>query len=252
MPHPRHRPRATILAIDDNPEALDLITRTLHREGYRVLTATSGDAGIAIARNHRPDVITLDVMMPHMNGWQVLAALKAEPSMNGIPVVLISVVENREIGLALGATECFTKPVDWQRLDATLTRLTRHQSPETILVVEDDENASDLSQRLLEREGWIVETARNGKEAVERLRKRIPALIVLDLMMPVMDGFSLAEYLQATPEYRDIPVVVLSCRSLSPEDHQRLNGRVREILEKGSPRSDLLAAVERLTAARQV
>jgi CheY-like chemotaxis protein len=245
-------PRATILAIDDNPEALDLITRTLHREGYRVLTATSGDAGIAIARNHRPDVITLDVMMPHMNGWQVLAALKAEPSLNGIPVVLISVVENREIGLALGATECFTKPVDWQRLDATLTRLTRHQSPETILVVEDDENASDLSQRLLEREGWIVETARNGQEAVARLRKHIPALIVLDLMMPVMDGFSLAEHLQATPEFRDIPVVVLSCRSLSPEDHQRLNGRVREILEKGSPRSDLLAAVERLTAARQV
>jgi signal transduction histidine kinase/CheY-like chemotaxis protein len=240
-------PRATLLAIDDNPEALDLITRTLQREGYRVLTATSGDAGITIARSQRPDAITLDVMMPHMNGWQVLATLKAEPSLNAIPVILISVVENREIGLALGATDCFTKPVDWQRLDATLTRLTRHQAPETILVVEDDENASDLSQRLLEREGWTVETVRNGQEAMAHLRKRLPALIVLDLMMPVMDGFTLAEHLQASPEYRDIPVIVLSSRSLTSEDHQRLNGRVREILAKGSPRSDLLAAVERLT-----
>ena len=240
--------RPTILAIEDNPEALELIARFLAKEGYRVLTATSGDTGLSLARKHRPDVITLDVMMPQMNGWQVLAALKADPQVASIPVILLSVVENKEIGLALGATDCLTKPIDWGRLDGLLERLTARAVPESILVVEDDPDSSELARRLLERDGWQVQVARDGAEAMEQVRRQRPALIVLDLMMPVMDGFSFTENLRAVPKYSDIPIIVLTCKTLTPQEYRRLNSRVEEVLTKGGyNRADLLDMIHRLT-----
>jgi CheY-like chemotaxis protein len=121
--------RGRVLAIDDNREALEIIQRGLAREGYWVMTALSGEDGLMMARRERPDVITLDVMMPSMNGWDVLTAIKADPSIADIPVVLLSVVENREIGMALGAAECLTKPIDWLKLDALLAHLTAHREP---------------------------------------------------------------------------------------------------------------------------
>lgn len=241
--------RGTILAIDDNIEALDLIQRSLSRDGYRVVTCSSGEAGIALARSVKPDVITLDVMMPQMNGWQVLAALKADKELAEIPVVLLSVVENKEIGMALGATDCLTKPIDWNRLDVLLERLTESESPAPILVVEDDSASSELVRRLLERDGWTVDVAANGEDALRKVRLRRPALVVLDLMMPVMDGFTFSDQLRAEPGCKDIPVVVLTSKSLTPDDHKRLNGHVADILTKGAyHRGDLLQIVRRLTA----
>ena len=242
--------RGTILAIDDNIEALDLIQRSLSRDGYRVGTGSSGEAGIALARTVKPDVITLDVMMPQMNGWQVLAALKADTVLAEIPVVMLSVVENKEIGMALGATDCLTKPIDWNRLDTLLERLTECETPAPILVVEDDTASSELVRRLLERDGWTVDVAANGEAALQQVRQRRPALVVLDLMMPVMDGFTFADQLRAEPGCDDIPVVVLTSKSLTPDDHKRLNGHVADILTKGAyQRGDLLQLVRKLTAA---
>ncbi len=242
--------RGRILAIDDNREALDIIQRGLVREGYEVITASSGEAGLALARTEAPDVITLDVMMPQLNGWDVLAALKADPQTAEIPVVLLSVVENREIGRARGAVECLTKPIDWNRLDALMNRLTTDSDTPHVLVVEDDPASSDLVRRLFERNGIPVELATNGAEGLARLRERRPALVLLDLMMPVMDGFSFADQLRAMPEYEDLPVIVLTSKSLTPDDHRRLNGQVTEILTKSAyKRADLLSLVQRLTSS---
>ncbi|MFM7188521.1 MAG: response regulator [Armatimonadota bacterium] len=241
--------RGTILAIDDNFEALDLIQRSLSRDGYHVVTCSSGEAGLAIARTVLPDVITLDVMMPQMNGWQVLAAIKADTKLAEIPVVLLSVEENKEIGMALGATDCLTKPIDWNRLDTLLERLTEAETPAPILVVEDDTASSELVRRLLERDGWTVKVAENGEDALRQVRQRRPALVVLDLMMPVMDGFTFSDQLRAEPGCEDIPVVVLTSKSLTPDDHKRLNGHVADILTKGAyQRGDLLHIVRKLTA----
>ncbi len=245
-----HGHRGTILAIDDNVEALDLIQRSLSRDGYRVVTCSSGEAGLALARTVRPDVITLDVMMPTMNGWQVLAALKADVDLAPIPVVLLSVVENKEFGLALGATDCLTKPIDWSRLDTLLERLTGSDGPAPILVVEDDPESSELVRRLFERDGWTVDVAANGEDALRQIRHRRPALVVLDLMMPVMDGFTFSERLRAEPGCEDIPIIVLTSKSLTPDEHRRLNGHVADILTKGAyRRGDLLEMVRKLTAA---
>ena len=246
-----HGHRGTILAIDDNIEALDLIQRSLSRDGYRVVTCSSGEAGLSLARTVKPDVITLDVMMPQMNGWQVLAALKADATLAEIPVVLLSVVENKEIGLALGATDCLTKPIDWNRLDTLLERLTESDTPAPILVVEDDTASSELVRRLLERDGWTVDVAANGEDAMRQIRNRRPALVVLDLMMPVMDGFTFSDQLRAEPGCADIPVVVLTSKSLTPDDHKRLNGHVADILTKGAyQRGDLLQLVRKLTTGQ--
>jgi len=242
--------RGRVLAIDDNREALELIQRGLVREGYEVITAGGGEAGLAVARTEKPDVITLDVMMPHLNGWDVLAALKADPVTAEIPVVLLSVVQNREIGLARGAVECLTKPIDWNRLDALMSRLTADGDAPHVLVVEDDPASSDLVRRLFERNGIRVEVAANGAEGMARLRERRPAAILLDLMMPVMDGFTFADQLRAMPEFADLPVIVLTSKSLTPDDHRRLNGQVTEILTKSAyKRADLLSLVRQLTGA---
>jgi CheY-like chemotaxis protein len=163
---------------------------------------------------------------------------------------MLSVVENKEIGMALGATDCLTKPIDWNRLDTLLERLTECETPAPILVVEDDTASSELVRRLLERDGWTVDVAANGEAALQQIRQRRPALVVLDLMMPVMDGFTFSDQLRAEPGCEDIPVVVLTSKSLTPDDHKRLNGHVADILTKGAyQRGDLLQLVRKLTAA---
>jgi signal transduction histidine kinase/CheY-like chemotaxis protein len=239
--------RGTVLAIDDNPDALDLISRSLSKEGYRVIMATSGESGLVLARAHKPDIITLDVMMPQMNGWQVLAAIKADPSLAMTPVVLLSVVENNEIAMALGATDCLTKPIDWTKLQICLERLLPKSDPDRILVVEDDPASSELVTRILERDGWKIERVCNGKEAYASMEVSAPALVLLDLMMPEMDGFELVSKLRDHPTLSMVPVVVLTSKMLTPEDHARLNGGVLDILAKGTTgRSDLLEAVRKV------
>ena len=175
-----------VLVIDDDPGVRELMGRYLTREGFRVAVASSGDEGLRLARELRPDAITLDVMMPGLDGWAVLGALKADAATADIPVVMLTIVDDRNLGYALGAAEYLTKPIDRERLLAVLARYRRDRP---VLIVEDDAPLRELLRRMLEREGYTVVEAEHGRAALDRLREGAPGVILLDLMMPVMDGF---------------------------------------------------------------
>jgi CheY-like chemotaxis protein len=197
-----------------------------------------------MARDLRPDAITLDVMMPGMDGWAVLTALKGDEGTASIPVVMLTMLDDRSLGYALGATEYITKPVDRERLVAALAPY-RRELP--VLVVDDDLDLRALLRRMLEREGYAVAEAEDGRAALEQVRQRAPGAILLDLMMPGMDGFEFLEELRRDEGSRGVPVIVITARDLSAEDHQRLNGSVERILQKSAyGREQLLAEVRRL------
>jgi PAS domain S-box-containing protein len=243
----------TVLVIDDDPTVHDLLRRSLAREGLRVVAAASGEEGLRLARQERPAAITLDVKMPGLDGWMVLGALKADPQLAQIPVVMLTIVDDRARGYALGATDYLTKPVDRDRLLAVLQGHRPGPAaptvPPTVLVVDDDPAARDLARRLLEREGWQVSEAPDGRLALDRVAERLPAMILLDLMMPEMDGFEFIEALRARPEWRGIPVVVVTAKELSQEDRRRLTGVVEQVIEKGAyGRDELLREVGGLVA----
>ena len=224
----------TVLVVDDEPTARELMARHLRRAGFQVLEAADGRAGLEAARASRPDVITLDVLMPKMDGWAVLKELKSDPELADIPVIMATITDERNLGIALGASEYLTKPIDRDRLAAILARYTRADGPRRVLVVEDDDSARDLIRRALEDEGWEVDEAENGRVALERLAEREPALVLLDLMMPEMDGFEFLETLREGEQHSAVPVVVITAKELTEEDHQRLNGGVERIVQKGS------------------
>ena len=240
----------TVLVIDDDSTVHDLMQRFLHREGLRMATATSGEEGLRLARALRPAAITLDVMMPGMDGWAILTALKADPLLADIPVIMLTIVDDKNLGYALGAADYLTKPVDWDRLAAILQKYRCAHPPCTVLVVEDDADTRDMLQRLLTRENWAVTEATNGRVALERMAESQPELILLDLMMPEMDGFAFLEALRQQDAWRSIPVVVVTAIDLTPEDRQRLNGYVEQILQKGAySREELLHEIYHLVAA---
>ena len=236
---------ATILVIDDEATARDLVTRSLEREGFRVVGAASGLAGLEAARTVHPDVITLDVMMPGMDGWTVLAALKSDPALADIPVVMLSVVDEHHLGLALGASEYLTKPIERERLAAVLRKYGTRNSARHVLVVEDEPGVRTLLRRALEGEGWAVSEAQHGKVALEHLGQRVPDLILLDLMMPEMNGFEFLEVLRERATWRDIPVVVITAKDLTDDDRRRLNGDVERVVPKNGRGLDTLAAAVR-------
>ncbi len=235
----------TVLVVDDDPSALDLLERFLSREGFNVISETTGAAALRAARIARPDVITLDVVMPGMDGWEVLRGLKADPEVEHIPVILMTVTDDQRLGYALGASEYLTKPVDWERLSTALLRL--HLAPHgTVLVVDDDAAARDIVGRGLRRDGWKVVDAENGRIALREVERDVPALILLDLMMPEMDGFEFVAALHERPEWREIPVIVITSMDVTETERTRLSGGVRHILTKSSySMSDLLLEVRR-------
>jgi CheY-like chemotaxis protein len=222
-----------VLVIDDEPAVRDLVQRALSKEGYRVETAASGPDGIALARKVKPAAITLDVMMPGMDGWAVLTMLKADPATADIPVIMLTVVDDKNLGFALGATDYLIKPIDWERLIAVLQKLRGHAAHCRVLVIEDDPESRDLLCRAVEKQGWEVVEAENGRIGLERVAQKPPGLILLDLLMPEMDGFAFMEELRRQPGGRQIPVIVVTAKDLTEEDRRRLNGCVIQILEKG-------------------
>jgi CheY-like chemotaxis protein len=237
----------TVLVIDDEGPVRDLMQRFLAREGFRVVTASGGEEGLRLARELRPDAITLDVMMPGMDGWAVLTALKADPDVADIPVVMLTIVDDKNLGYALGASDYLTKPIDRERL---VTVLKQHRRDRPVLVVDDDLTLRQLLRRMLEPEGYAVVEAENGRVALERLRQVSPSVILLDLMMPEMDGFEFVAEFRRHEAWRAIPIVVITARDLSREDHEQLNGYVQKILQKGAHgRDQLLAEVRELVAA---
>ncbi|MBI3948807.1 MAG: response regulator [Armatimonadetes bacterium] len=236
-----------VLVIDDDAGSRDLLAGILEPEGFNVLTAPGGEEGIRLAREWRPDVVVLDVSTSTANGWGVLTTLKAEPDLLGIPVVMLSAVSEESIGMALGATDHLTKPVDRDRLVAILGKYCAGGTPGGILVVEDDPVTRQMMRRILEKEGLAVREAQNGRIGLERIAQQRPSLILLDLMMPEMDGFQFLEELRKREEWRSIPVVVLTAKDLTQEDRDRLDGYVKLMLQKGSySRDDLVAEIHRL------
>ncbi|MCG3126325.1 MAG: Sensor histidine kinase RcsC [Phycisphaerae bacterium] len=236
----------TILIVDDDTGTRELIERFLQREGYRVLTATDGPAALHTAREQRPSAITLDVLMPGMDGWAVLRELKADPAVADIPVIMVSMVDDRSIGYALGAADYLTKPIDRERL---LAAIRRHRVAPTsdVLIVEDEPQAREMLRRTLERDGWRVTEAENGRTALEKLDGSDPAVIVLDLMMPEMDGFEFVMQLRREPTRRRTPIIVVTAKDLTEDDRRRLHGNVERILRKGAYRlDDLLREIAEL------
>jgi CheY-like chemotaxis protein/nitrogen-specific signal transduction histidine kinase len=199
-------PEATyVLVIDDDPVQRDLIERFLSKEGFTVRCAGSGEAGLRFARQSRPVAITLDVMMPEMDGWSVLAELKADAELRDVPVIMLTMVDDPERGFSLGAADYATKPVDRARLSQILKKYTCANPPCPVLLVEDDVATRAVTRNILEKEGWKVSEAENGKVALQKMEEERPTLILLDLMMPEMDGFEFADCVRQHPEWRSIP-----------------------------------------------
>jgi signal transduction histidine kinase/DNA-binding response OmpR family regulator len=235
-----------VLVADDDKATRELISRGLLKEGFRVLAVASGEEAIRMARDKRPDAISLDVLMPGMDGWTVLRALKGDPLTSSIPVVMVSMLDDQDIGYALGAADYLTKPFDREKLVFALRRFRQGSSPRPVLVVEDDPATREVVRRVLERDGWIVSEADNGRRALESLLRSVPDLIVLDLMMPEMDGFEFVAELRRSEAGRRIPVVVVTAKDITAEDRKRLNGQVRRIFNKGSfSREELTAELRR-------
>jgi len=230
----------TILVIDDDADARDLLQRTLSREGFRVVCVAQGDEGLRLAREQPPDLITLDVLMPGLDGWRLLGALKADPRLSHIPVIMITMVDDPMMGRALGAAEYLTKPLDRDRLVSVLRKYRRHEHDSTVLVVEDDAAARDLTGRALEQDGWRVMAAENGRLALSEMARNRPDLIVLDLMMPEMDGFQFLAELRRNEGWTAIPVVVVTAKDLSVGDKLRLDGYVQRVFRKGAYRNEEL------------
>ncbi|HWN90227.1 MAG TPA: response regulator, partial [Verrucomicrobiae bacterium] len=237
----------TVLIIDDDAAVRDLVQRFLTKEGFRVAVAASGEEGLRLAKELRPDAITLDVIMPGLDGWAVLSALKADTDLAEIPVIMLTLVDDRNLGYTLGATEYLTKPLDRERL---LAALRKHRRDLPVLVVDDDPPIRELLRGQLEGDGYRVVEAENGRVALARLREGTPGLIVLDLMMPEMDGFEFMEELRRHESWGGIPVIVLTSKDVTAEDQQRLNGGVERVIQKAAyTRESLLGEVRRLVAA---
>ncbi len=238
---------STVLVIEDDPNTRDLLKRFLSKDGFHVKTVAEGEEGLRLARELKPDVITLDVMMSGLDGWAVLTELKADPALADIPVVMVTFVDNKNLGYALGASDYLTKPISRQRLLAVLEKYRRHPQPGPVLIVEDDPDTRKILRRLLEKEGCQVIAAENGRVALERLAESQPMLILLDLMMPEMDGFQFIDRVRQHENWRTIPIVVVTAKDLTKEDRLRLNGYVLEIIRKNAcPREELLAEVSEL------
>ena len=239
-----------VLVIDDEETVRDLMRRFLTREGFEIVTARDGTEGLALARELKPTLITLDVLMPGLDGWSVLESLKADPELAGIPVVMLTILDDKNKGYALGATEFVTKPIDRERLRTILAQ--HHaQVVETrqALVIEDDPDTRSWIIRILHGEGWTVLEAENGREALARLADATPDIVLLDLIMPEMDGFEFLDEVRHHPSWRRLPVIVVTAAELSAADHERLNSSVLKVLHKaGVSREALLAELHALVA----
>ena len=240
-----------ILIIDDDASARQIIGTYLAREGYRLSYAASGAEGLERARAVRPDAITLDIMMPQQDGWSVLTALKQDPALRHIPVVMVSIAGDKGLGFSLGAAASLSKPIDRNDLVRTLEGLLQTPSDGVVLIVEDDAPTRELTERTVASLGHPSALAGNGREALAWLDANPPpVLIVLDLLMPEMDGFAFLTDLRARPGLRDIPVIVVTAKEIEAAERQELAAVTRQIVAKGhSAHLELARAVREVLAA---
>jgi signal transduction histidine kinase/CheY-like chemotaxis protein len=238
-PDPLPPPSTCVLVIDDNISQRDMMQRFLEKEGFSVRCASSGEEGLSLAKQIIPIAITLDVMMPGMDGWRVLKALRSDPALADVPVIMLTMVDDPERGFALGATDYVTKPVNRQRMSRILKRYSCASPPCPVLLVEDDSAVRSSMRRMLEKNGCRVSEADNGEIALALMEKERPSLIFLDLLMPVMDGFEFTARVRVHPDWRSIPIVVVTAHDLTPVERKRLNG-VETIVQKAGHSSEEL------------
>ncbi len=241
--------RRTVLVIDDDEAARDLLTRSLTRAGFQVETAGNGTQGLELARKLHPSVITLDVMMPGMDGWAVLSQLKSDPELREIPVIMMTMLDDKQLGFSLGASDFLTKPIDTRLLSHVIGKYKKDDGPYA-LVVEDDEDSRQLLCRQLQKDHWECLSASNGREALDLIETHgRPSLILLDLMMPVMNGLQFVEALRRNPDHVGVPMIVITGKEITEEERAILNGDVMEILKKGEhSSSELLTEVRDLVS----
>ena len=243
--------RPLVLIIEDDVAAAELLTRQLHAAGFRTHIARTGTEAIAMARSLHPAAITLDILLPELDGWEVITRLKREEETSSIPVVVVSVVDNPELGKALGALDYFVKPVDGKLLVDRLTRLKLKPAVEgaatSVMVVDDEPSNRNWLVRILEPAGFEVIEASGGREAIELAKARPPDLVLLDLMMPEVTGFDVVEALRADPKTSQTPIMILTARHLTEADKRQLNGQVSTILSRGSVGApDLLGLLQQV------
>ncbi|OHV79608.1 response regulator [Ensifer sp. LCM 4579] len=241
---PPTAPGRTALIIDDEPAARSLIAKALAEAGLASIEAASGAEGIAAARTHRPAAIILDIIMPHQDGWAVLRALKSDPELCTIPVILATILADRELGLSLGAVEYLTKPIDTEKLIRTIEAC--GGGNRDVLIIDDDRASRDFLRRILVKRDWTVHEAADGIRGLELMKRLLPRLVLLDLLMPEMDGFETLSEMQRIPELQKIPVVVVTSKDLSAKELRWLRDRAVAVVNKGAnSRSQLVEALER-------
>ena len=230
----------SVLVIDDDEDVRDMIQRNLAKHGVTTALAGSAEEGLNLARLLKPSVITLDIMMPKRDGWSVLNEIKSDSELQDIPVVLVSIIDDKETGYALGASDYIVKPIDWDNLINVVKKFADQITDHTALVVEDDSRTREILCRAMLKAGWKVIEAANGREAMEKIENGLPGLVMLDLMMPQMDGFEFMHEFRSRPDTADIPVIVITAKDLTKSDREVLSGRVTQILRKGSYRMEEL------------
>ena len=219
-----------VLVVDDEPSQRELLTRFLRKQGFSVRTCSDGRHALVLARDLKPRVILLDVMMPDMDGWSVLQALKADEETAKLPVIMVSFVADPSLSIALGATDAVPKPIDWTRLRTVMDRF--RDVGGDVLVVDDDRDTRIRLRTVLEKNGWTVREAGDGAEALHRVAEARPRIILLDLTMPLVDGFAFLDCLREIPDCADVPVVVLSARDVSAAERERL-AKADRVFRKG-------------------
>jgi CheY-like chemotaxis protein len=224
-----------VLVVDDDLAVHDVLAVALGREGYALMHARDGAEALEIMRKTPPDVVTLDVMMPKVDGWSVLGIMKSEPALEHIPVIMLTIVDDRNLGYSLGASEFMTKPIDRNKLIALLRKLAPAAKDVAVLIVDDDADVRGIIKDTVESMGMKAATAVNGRAALRWLDENPkPDLILLDLMMPDVDGFEFLEKIRAQQEFGDVPVVVLTAKELSEAERNFLAERTLLVLSKSA------------------
>jgi CheY-like chemotaxis protein len=243
----------TVLVVDDDTVVHDVLISTLGREGCRLLHARDGAEALEIMRRDPPDIVTLDVMMPKVDGWSVLGVMKSDPELERIPVIMLTIVDDRNLGYSLGASEFMTKPVDRGRLLRLIQKLAPADKSGVVLIVDDDPGVRGVLKMTLQGAGIRSAEADNGQAALEWLRENpAPALVLLDIMMPMMDGFELLERVRAQSQYAELPIVVLTAKELTDEERKFLAEKTLLVLSKSAqPIGSLGSALSSIVGKRK-
>jgi len=243
------RDEPLILVVEDDDASRELLEVTLTQEGYRVVSAPSGKEALELANKMKPFAITLDIMMPGMNGWDVLKYLKLGEQTHDIPVIITSMLDERELGVIWGAVEHFIKPIQKDTLLSTLEKLKEkvEKSYLSVLVVDDEKSAVELVAAMLDEKEFDVLKAYGGQEAIDLAFKEQPEVIILDLMMPDISGFDVIKALKNRPDTIDIPIIICTAKDLDPYDIKKLDENVSSIMHKGMfTRENLLTCIKQL------